>query len=66
EDANEKNKIDANIPKDNSSNEKKRITGVVEGIKIENGIVYMDIRDNKTGELKSVEYGALIKASENK
>ncbi|EPZ56630.1 hypothetical protein H477_2876 [[Clostridium] sordellii ATCC 9714] len=61
-----KNKIDANIPKDNSSNEKKRITGVVEGIKIENGIVYMDIRDNKTGELKSVEYGALIKASENK
>ena len=66
EDANEKNKIDANIPKDNSSNEKKRITGVVEGIKIENGIVYMDIRDNKTGELKSVEYGTLIKASENK
>lgn len=66
EDANEKNKIDANTPKDNSSNEKKRITGVVEGIKIENGIVYMDIRDNKTGELKSVEYGALIKASENK
>lgn len=66
EDINEKNQINSNIPKDDNSNEKKRITGVVEGIKIENGIVYMDIRDNKTGELKSVEYGALIKANENK
>ncbi|MEG2984651.1 MAG: flagellar hook capping FlgD N-terminal domain-containing protein [Peptostreptococcaceae bacterium] len=44
----------------------KTLTGVVEGIKIENGIVYMEVRVDETGELKSVEYGSLIKASDKK
>lgn len=46
--------------------EPKTLTGVVEGVKIEDGIVYMEIRIDETGELKSIEYGSLIKASENK
>ena len=44
----------------------KTLTGAVEGIKIENGIVYMEVRVDETGELKSVEYGSLIKASDKK
>ncbi|HSQ87851.1 flagellar hook assembly protein FlgD [Romboutsia sp.] len=44
---------------------KETLTGVVEGIHIKDGIVYMDIRINETGELKSIEYGSLIKISEN-
>lgn len=53
---------------DNSDevDDKKTLTGVVEGIKIENGIVYMEVRVDETGELKSVEYGSLIKASDKK
>lgn len=46
--------------------EPKTLTGVVEGVKIEDGIVYMEVRIDETGELKSIEYGSLIKASENK
>jgi flagellar basal-body rod modification protein FlgD len=48
------------------TDDKKTITGVVEGIKIESGVVYMDVRVDETGELKSIEYGALKKASEHK
>lgn len=48
------------------ADDKKTITGVVEGIKIKDGIVYMEVRVDETGELKSIEYGSLIKASENK
>ena len=44
----------------------KNITGVVESIEVKNGIVYMDVRVDKTSELKSIEYGSLIKASEDK
>lgn len=51
---------------DEKPDDKKTITGVVEGIKIENGIVYMEVRVDESGELKSIEYGSLIKASENK
>ncbi|MGL5756428.1 MAG: flagellar hook assembly protein FlgD [Paraclostridium sp.] len=51
---------------DTDTDEPKTLTGVVEGIKIENGIVYMEVRVDETGELKSVEYGSLIKASEKK
>ncbi len=51
---------------DDETDDKKTITGVVEGIKIKDGIVYMEVRVDETGELKSIEYGALIKASENK
>ncbi|WP_226897920.1 flagellar hook assembly protein FlgD [Paraclostridium bifermentans] len=51
---------------DEKPDDKKTITGVVEGIKIKDGIVYMEVRVDETGELKSIEYGSLIKASENK
>ncbi|MEW8962050.1 flagellar hook assembly protein FlgD [Paraclostridium dentum] len=51
---------------DEKPDDKKTITGVVEGIKIENGIVYMEVRVDESGELKSIEYGSLIKVSENK
>lgn len=52
--------------KDNEEENKKNITGVVESIEVKNGIVYMDVRVDKTSELKSIEYGSLIKASEDK
>ncbi|WGX75633.1 flagellar hook capping FlgD N-terminal domain-containing protein [Paraclostridium bifermentans] len=56
-----------NIVKDDEKpDDKKTITGVVEGIKIKDGIVYMEVRVDETGELKSIEYGSLIKVSENK
>lgn len=56
-----------NIVKDDEKpDDKKTITGVVEGIKIKDGIVYMEVRVDESGELKSIEYGSLIKASENK
>ncbi|EQK45782.1 flagellar hook capping family protein [[Clostridium] bifermentans ATCC 19299] len=56
-----------NVVKDDEKpDDKKTITGVVEGIKIKDGIVYMEVRVDESGELKSIEYGSLIKASENK
>ncbi|MCE9675771.1 flagellar biosynthesis protein FlgD [Paraclostridium bifermentans] len=56
-----------NVVKDDEKpDDKKTITGVVEGIKIKDGIVYMEVRVDERGELKSIEYGSLIKASENK
>lgn len=51
---------------DDKPDDKKTITGVVEGVKIENGTVYMEVRLDESGELKSIEYRLLIKASENK
>ncbi|MBS6506857.1 MAG: flagellar biosynthesis protein FlgD [Paraclostridium bifermentans] len=63
EDTEETNNV---VKDDEKPDDKKTITGVVEGIKIENGIVYMEVRVDETGELKSIEYGSLIKASENK
>lgn len=54
------------VKEDEKPDDKKTITGVVEGIKIKDGIVYMEVRVDESGELKSIEYGALIKASENK
>lgn len=59
-------KVDNTVKTDGNTDDKKTITGVVEGIKIKDGIVYMEVRVDETGELKSIEYGALIKASENK
>lgn len=56
-----------NVAKDDDkTDDKKTITGVVEGIKIKDGIVYMEVRLDETGELKSIPYGSLIKATENK
>ncbi|QEZ70747.1 flagellar biosynthesis protein FlgD [Paraclostridium bifermentans] len=54
------------VKEDEKPDDKKTITGVVEGIKIKDGIVYMEVRVDESGELKSIEYGSLIKASENK
>lgn len=63
EDTEEINNLDKN---DDNTDDKKTITGVVEGVKIKDGIVYMEVRVDETGELKSIEYGSIIKASENK
>lgn len=41
------------------------ITGLVESAKIKDGNVYMEVRDINTKELKTIEYGSLIKVSEN-
>lgn len=59
-------KVDNIVKNDENKDDKKTITGVVEGIKIKDGIVYMEVRVDESGELKSIEYGSLIKASENK
>lgn len=48
---------DNNIPK---------ITGTVEGVHIKDGTVYMNVRDDSTGELVDIEYGSLIKVSNDK
>lgn len=52
------------IENDKEENAKiKIITGVVESIHIKDGIVYMDLKNDKTGEVVPVEFGALIKVS---
>jgi flagellar basal-body rod modification protein FlgD len=60
-------KTDGESSVDNSSedSDKKTLTGVVEGVHMKDGIVYMDIRVDETKELKSIEYAALIKVSDN-
>ena len=54
------------VGSDENIDNEKTITGVVEGIEIKDGIVYMQLRVDNTQELKSIEYGAIIKASDNK
>lgn len=49
---------------DTEDSKKETLTGVVEGVHIKDGMVYMDVRIDETKELKSIEYGALIKVSE--
>jgi flagellar basal-body rod modification protein FlgD len=46
-----------------TDSKKETLTGVVESIHIKDGIVYMDIKMDDTGELKSIEYGDVIKVS---
>lgn len=65
-DSTEPESVDDIASENVDDDEPKTLTGVVEGVKIEDGIVYMEIRIDETGELKSIEYGSLIKASENK
>lgn len=48
---------------ENTEDNQKTITGLVEGIQIKDGVVYMNIRDKETEELVSVEYAALIKVN---
>lgn len=65
-DPTEPESVDEVDTEDGDDDKPKTVTGVVEGVKIEDGIVYMEVRIDETGELKSIEYGSLIKASENK
>lgn len=48
---------DENVPK---------ITGTVESVHIKDGVVYMNVREDSSGEIVEVEYGALIKVSNDK
>lgn len=43
-----------------------KMTGKVESVHIKDGVVYMNVRDDSTGELVDIEYGALIKVSNDK
>lgn len=51
---------------ENVEGDPKKLTGKVEGVQIKDGVVYMNVRDDKTGELVEVEYGALLKVSNDK
>lgn len=51
---------------ENSEEKPKKLTGKVEGVHIKDGVVYMNIRNDETGELVEVEYGALLKVSDEK
>lgn len=48
-----------------AENTPKTCTGYVESVHVKDGIVYLDIRLDETGETKSFEYGSLKKISEN-
>lgn len=60
-------KVEVFVPAEENLNSetKKTITGVVESAKIKDGNVYMEVRDDSTKELKTIEYGSLISVSEN-
>lgn len=51
---------------ENSEEEPKKMTGKVESTHIKNGVIYINVRDDKTGELVEVSYGALLKVSNEK
>ena len=44
---------------------KENYKGIVKSAHIEDGIVYIDIKLDKTDEVKSFEYGTVLKVSEN-
>jgi flagellar basal-body rod modification protein FlgD len=44
---------------------KENYKGIVKSAHIEDGIVYIDIQIDKTDEVKSFEYGTVLKVSEN-
>ncbi|MCH1969990.1 flagellar hook assembly protein FlgD [Romboutsia hominis] len=48
----------------NIKSENKTIKGMVEGVHIKDGTVYMDVKDKDTGEVASIEYAALMKINE--
>ena len=48
----------------NTKSENKTIKGMVEGVHIKDGTVYMDVKDKDTGEVASIEYAALMKINE--
>ncbi|WP_195937904.1 flagellar hook assembly protein FlgD [Romboutsia sp. 1001713B170131_170501_G6] len=60
----EMNETKLNESSNNTKSENKTIKGMVEGVHIKDGTVYMDIKDKDTGEVASIEYAALIKINE--
>lgn len=60
----EMNDTKLNENSNNIKSENKTIKGMVEGVHIKDGTVYMDIKDKDTGEVASIEYAALIKINE--
>lgn len=51
---------------ENSEEKPKKLTGKVEGAHIKDGVIYMNVRDDKTGELVEVPYASLLKVSDEK
>ena len=41
----------------------KTISGKVESVHIKDGVVYMNVKEQESGNLVEVEYGALIKVN---
>ncbi|MGL6105058.1 flagellar hook capping FlgD N-terminal domain-containing protein [Romboutsia sp.] len=60
--------VEVYVPKEEAGEDygKKTYTGKVESVHIKDGVVYMNVRIDETGELKSIEYGALVKVSDEK
>lgn len=50
----------------NGENTQKTYTGNVEGVHIKDGVVYLDIKLDESGEIKSFEYGSLKTINEKK
>ena len=49
-----------------SSDDVKTICGKVESVHIKDGVVYMNVKEQESGNIVEVEYGALIKVMESK
>ena len=49
-----------------SDDDVKTISGKVESVHIKEGVVYMNVKEQESGNIVEVEYGALIKVTDNK
>ena len=49
-----------------SDDDVKTISGKVESVHIKDGVVYMNVKEQESGNIFEVEYGALIKVTDNK
>ena len=49
-----------------SSEDVKTICGKVESVHIKDGVVYMNVKEQESGNIVEVEYGALVKVTDNK
>lgn len=57
------NGSDSSTSESEDSTNPKTLKGVVESVEIKDGVVYMNIKDESTGEVVAVEYASLIKVS---
>ena len=57
--------IEAYVPMEDGYDTTKTMTGTVESAHIKDGVVYMNVKDDETGNMVSVEYGALTKVNGN-